>query len=131
MMWLDYFEKDYKNILDKTIKLKNLNIDEDIVCSQYINMFISAYNLIKLYLNYNGLFQFEPREVIKEAFYVELINDGERWINALSLFEVYESGEHKEFNNLILSYCKDENFYIFEELKNKFEKIKEEYEKAS
>lgn len=130
MIWLDYYKQEFLKTFDKTNKLRKSDTNEDIMCAQYIEMFNSACTLIKMYLNYNGLFQFEPREVIKEAFYVELIEDGERWINALSLAEVYETGE-KEFNSLILSYCEDENFVIYEHLKDKFKNYEEEYEKAS
>lgn len=127
MVWIDYYKNNYLKILEEFKVYNNNKAEEDLLCSMYVKLFNSACELLKMYLNYQGLFQFENREVIKEAFSVELINDGERWINALSLAEVYESGEVENLKSLILFYCEDKNFYIFEELKNKFEKLKEEY----
>ena len=127
MNWLNYYNNVFLKQLEDTDRLRK-NAQEDILCDAYVKLFNTACELIKLYINYNGLFQFEKRDVVKEAFYVELIEDGEIWINALSLAEVYETEETKNFNNLILSYCADEYFSIFKKLKDKFEQIKEEYE---
>ena len=38
----------------------------------------------------------QAEELTNEAFYVELISNGELWINALSLAEVYESSEKEK-----------------------------------
>ena len=128
MDWLDY----YNDIFIKKVKdfeeLKQKNTNTETKCKNYIALFNSSCELIKLFLNYQGLFQYENREIIKEAFYVELIEDGERWINALSLSEIYKTEEKELFYPLILSYCEDDNFYIFYDLINKFEKLKDEYE---
>lgn len=131
MMWLAYYKKDFLNEFNKMNHMRNNNADENSLCAQYITLFGAACNLLKLYLNYNGLFQFEPREVIKEAFYTDLIKDGERWMNALALSEVYQSGEWEPFKKLILSYCEDENFFIFNDLNNVFRQIQEEYDNTT
>jgi len=128
MYWLTNYNKIFIPLYNKIQKMRKTCNDENLLCSEYINLFNCACELIKQYLNYNGLFQFENREVIKEAIYVELLCDGERWINALSLAEVYEGDGKEKFNSLILSYLSDENFYIYDVLVKTFNKIKEEYE---
>lgn len=126
MLWLNYYN-DYSAMLSEFNDMERPVTDSDFLCEKYIEVFNSACNLLKVFLNYNGLFQFENREIIKEAFSVGLILDGERWINALSLNEIYETGDFEEFKPLILSYCEPENFYIFNDLKKIFDMIKEDY----
>ncbi len=130
MKWLDFYKNEYKRTLDSFNHLRKSGCDVNVLCKDYTNLVNVSCELIKLFINYQGLFQFENREIIKEAFYVGLIKDGEKWINALTLAEVYSSGEEK-FNNLILSYCKDENFVIFESLNTIFKNYSEGYEKDS
>lgn len=121
MKWLDFYKNEYIRTLDSFNHLRKSDCDVNVLCKDYTNLVNISCELMKLFINYQGLFQFENREIIKEAFYVGLIKDGEKWINALTLAEVYSSGEEK-FNNLILSYCKDENFVIFEDLNITFNK---------
>ena len=128
MKWLDFYNNEYKKVLNEVETLRNSDFDNEKICKEYVNLVNVSCELMKLFLNYQGLFQFEYREVIKEAFYVELISDGELWINALSLAEVYESSEKERFYPLIISYLQDENFYIFNKLKDRFDKIKAVYE---
>ena len=125
MKWINYYKNEYLKTFDKLNQLRGNNIDTSLLCEVYTNMVNTSCELIRLYINYQGLFQFEKREVIKEAFYVGIIKDGEKWINALTLAEVYDLGENK-FNSLIISYCKDENFVIFEDLKTTFKNYTEE-----
>ena len=130
MKWLDFYKNEYIRTLDSFNQLRKSDCDVSILCKDYTNLVNVSCELMKFFINYQGLFQFENREIVKEAFYVGLIKDGEKWINALTLVEVYSSGEDK-FNNLILSYCKDENFVIFEDLNITFKKYTEEYEQNS
>ena len=130
MKWLDFYKNEYIRTLDSFNQLRKSDCDVSILCKDYTNLVNVSCELMKFFINYQGLFQFENREIVKEAFYAGLIKDGEKWINALTLVEVYSSGEDK-FNNLILSYCKDENFVIFEDLNITFKKYTEEYEQNS
>ena len=130
MRWLEYYKQEFLDIYESINTIRNKQGSEELLCADYVKMFNTSCELLKLYLNYNGLFQFEPREVIKEAFYVGLIEDGKRWINALSLAEIYKTGENS-FNKLILQYCKDENFIIYDNLKKDFESLKEKYERTN
>lgn len=130
MKWLNFYKNEYTKTLDSFNQLRKSDFDEHMLCKEYSKLVNISCELIKLFINYQGLFQFENREIIKEAFYVGLIKDGERWINALTLAEVYFSGEEK-FNNLILSYCKDENFVIFDDLNSTFKNYVREYEHIS
>ena len=130
MKWIDFYKNEYIKVLDDFNQLRLNTSDVNILCVEYTNLVNTACELMKYFINYQGLFQFENREIIKEAFYVGLIKDGEKWINALTLAEVYSTGE-ENFNNLIVSYCKDENLVIFEDLNNTFFNYVREYERDS
>ena len=130
MNWIYFYKTEYRKTLENFNQLRKSDFDKKLLCKEYSNLINTSCELIKLFINYQGLFQFVNREIIKEAFYVGIIKDGERWINALTLAEVNSSGEEK-FNNLMLSYCKDENFVIFEDLNITFKKYTEEYEQNS
>ncbi len=54
---------------------------------QIFNLFLSTFNgavrTLKDYMRYQGIFQVDTREIIKEAFYVEIIEDGQSWIDMM------------------------------------------------
>jgi len=47
------------------------------------SLFDGAVKTLKSYLRYQGIFQTEVLEIIKEAFYVEFIEDGQTWVDML------------------------------------------------
>ena len=130
MSWIDYYKNTFCVTYNEISKNFNANIEEKVLCQKFIKLVDQSCELLKRFLNYNGLFQFENREVIKEAFSVELIEDGELWIDALQLFEAYKS-EQEKFNSLIALFCKNGSFIIFKKLMKKFEKLTDNYEKNS
>ncbi len=120
-VWKKYFEDTYLKVLEETRGLISGSLDSATVCAGYVKLFRASCTLLKFYMAYNGLFQFENREIIREAFYIELIKDGDIWINALSLVEAGEIQGFDRVEKMILSYCSDEFFHIFDDLKAKFE----------
>ncbi len=127
MLWLDYYNNSFLRNWELFTNLQKKSNDKISLCNGYIELFFSACELIKLFLHYNGIFHFRNIEIIKEAYSIELIEQGEKWMNALFYVNEYKAGNSEQFASHILSYCKDENFIIFNDLKNKFEKLKEEY----
>lgn len=51
-------------------------------------LFDGAIKTLMHYFRYQGIFQVDPFEIIKEAFYVEIIEEGQTWVNML--FDVNE-----------------------------------------
>jgi hypothetical protein len=68
--------------------------------------------------------------VIREAFYVELIDDGEVWIEALFLFEACNEKKNTDFEKLCLEFYNDEKFSIFDNLYQKCKSLEDEHEKT-
>ena len=46
-------------------------------------MFNSSVLLLRYYLKFNGIFYYENIDIIKEAYYLEIIEDGQSWIELL------------------------------------------------
>ena len=53
------------------------------VFSHFLSTFYGGVRTLKDYMRYQGIFQVETREIIKEAFYVEIIEDGQSWIDMM------------------------------------------------
>lgn len=87
--WLQRFENFEKSLqnLDETIDCINKNGINKIYTMALIQAFEISFELgwktIKDYLEYNGIKTDTPRETIKEAFSMNLITDGQTWINMM------------------------------------------------
>ncbi len=101
--WKFRYEGDFKYKLDEFENLlsdfkKQLN-NKDFINTEnrerffelFKSLFDGSVRTLKDYLSYEGIFHSEPIDIIKEAFYVEIIKDGQVWINMLfgikSMFE--------------------------------------------
>lgn len=120
---MNHFRKEYLNNSDSP---NDKCLEE--LCLFYYTLFNSACFLLQCYLAYNGLVQYEQRAVIKEAFYVELIQDGATWIKALSLCEIIKIHGPEKLKSVIAKSLKDEYFKIFDDLKSVVSNKLEEYE---
>lgn len=125
--WLNYYKTTFLPKLEKIQSLRQKSFVNAEICSEYVDFVIISCTLLQYYLAYNGLFQFNNREIIREAFYVELIDDGQYWINSLSLAVIIKKYGYQRVKSLMSDYLKDDHFYIFENLNKNFEKYMEKY----
>ena len=92
----------------------------DAVIQRFEFTYELSWNLIKLYLLYNGIAEVRtPREAFKEAFATGIINEGDTWINMLDdrnlTSHTYDEIEAREIYEKI----KNKYFIILERLKEK------------
>ena len=77
------YEKSYK-LLERTLLIKTPSEAEMGGLIQFYEMsFELAWKIMKDYLNEQGFVVNSPRQAIKQAFQIGLIEDGHVWINAL------------------------------------------------
>lgn len=124
--WRDSFRNLEKNYLDfdnfrkKMRKLADAGAAEvylDLFCQNYCALFNQTVDVIKYFLQEKGLFQQDRKEILAEAYYVELIHDGQIWIDAMTLVEKYEQGQiTDELKKLIIIYSTDGFFKIFDKI---------------
>ena len=133
MRWIEYFTKDFLNTYNKFFKICNSkNFNKSHLYNAYVNLVFTSCTLIMYYFNYNGLITNDKRYAIRTAYRYNLIQDGEKWINAYSLAEAYSGNIKAQFvKQLILEYCSKENTVIFKDLKKIFENLVDEYEQNS
>lgn len=81
----------------------------------FLLLFGASFLLLKYYLHNNGLFQFRETDVLREAFCIEILDNGEEWMR---LAKLYNNCSEKEIENILKDY-----FFVFENLKNKFEEL--------
>ncbi len=86
--WKQRFENFNKSyvLLDKYSKKEDLSELEQAGLIQFFEMtFELAWKVLKDYLESEGYIVKSPRETIKQAFQIELINDGHIWMEALTI----------------------------------------------
>ena len=132
ILWNDYYKKNFRELYEKALNFRdedgNINFPEDINQYDFFKkLFTTVIELLKLYLNNNGIFQFEKYEVIREAFYIELLEDGDIWMTALNLYTVSAQRKREEFNNLFATWLST-NFNIFDHIDDKFSQMVSENE---
>lgn len=133
--WYHYFsntfiEKNnsYQKLIDNIEDISSLSEEQKIsYIQETIEMFNTSVSLLKYYLKYNGIFYYENIDIIKEAFYLEILQDGQSWIELL--FDVKnieqikaDNREEELLHNIIDKYAKcfsDLNIFM----EKKYEKL--------
>ena len=131
--WRDSFNEfsnNYKNFnefrrqIPKLAEAGALEPYLNIFCQNYCVLFNQAVDSIKYFLQEKGLFQKEKKLILSEAYYVELIDDGQIWVDALTLVDYYEAGKVTDaLKNLIIVYSTDNYFKIFDKLNKTLEEM--------
>jgi len=124
--WKQRFENFNKSyiLLDKYSKKEGLSELEQAGLIQFFEMtFELAWKVLKDYLESEGYIVKSPRETIKQAFQMELINDGHIWMEALTVRNLTtHTYDEKVVNKLINDII---NVY-FPELKLLHDRLKKE-----
>ena len=90
-------------------------------------MFNSSVLLLRYYLKFNGIFYYENIDIIKEAYYLEIIEDGQSWIELLfdikNIEQIKADNKEEELlHNIVNKYDKcfsDLNIFM----EKKYEKL--------
>ena len=133
--WYFYFtntfiEKNnyYQNLIKNIEDISYLSDEEKVsYIQETIDMFNTSVSLLKYYLKFNGIFYYENIDIIKEAYYLEIIEDGQSWIELL--FDIKNIEQIKAYNkedellhNIVNKYAKcfsDLNIFM----EKKYEKL--------
>ena len=119
---LDDLEKAIQR-LEEALQEETTDLVIDGVLHRFEFTFELAWKTVKDYLEYQGISQKigSPREVIKEAFSVGIIESGDIWIEMMlsrnSLSHLYDEGISREIYNQIKE-------LYFKEIKNLENKLK-------
>jgi len=124
--WKQRFENFNKSytLLDKYSKKEDLSELEQAGIIQFFEMtFELAWKVLKDYLESEGYIVKSPRETIKQAFQIGLINDGHIWMEALT---VRNLTTHTYDENLVNKLISDIINIYFPELKLLHERLEKE-----
>ena len=121
--WEDYYTGEYKKVYDAmqlaySQMIKANGGDARMLIEVTCNIYYASCCLLKFYLINNGFFSTTNREVLKHAFYINFITDGDEWIEMGDLIYSREPVDIRYVVNFII-----ENFSIFEKLNNKFKEM--------
>ncbi|MBR1943195.1 nucleotidyltransferase substrate binding protein [bacterium] len=86
------------------------------------SLFDGAVKTLKSYLRYQGIFQTEVLEVIKEAFYVEIIEDGQAWVDMLFDTKDWAENNYKGLDIKARICIKERYLPVLNELNDFFQK---------
>ncbi len=114
------FEKSV-NALERAVKIKNPSETEKGGIIQFYEIaFELAWKTIKDYLEAGGFIVKSPREAIKQAFQIELITNGETWLEALDDRNLTTHIYDEQIAEKIVSKIKSSYFPMLKELYSKF-----------
>ncbi len=124
------YKQRFENFENAFLKLKSaLEIDEPSEIEkagviQYFEItFELAWKLLKDYLGYLGYDVKSPRDSIKRAFNLELISNGEQWLNALVDRNLTVHTYNQDEADAIYKRIKESYFSLFETLYSKFKEL--------
>lgn len=120
-----HFQNYYKDTFlplfeEVTSECQTSGFQEKELCEKFVVLFETSFMLLKYYLQNHGLFQFLEADVLREAFTIELLDDGEEWM------QVLEKVNNLQFSNPDEAKTKDfleylrTHFYMFENLNQTF-----------
>ena len=124
--WKQRFENFNKSytLLDKYSKKEDLSELEQAGIIQFFEMtFELGWKVLKDYLESEGYIVKSPRETIKQAFQIGLINDGYIWMEALTVMNLTT---HTYDENLVNKLISDIIKIYFPELKLLHERLEKE-----
>lgn len=120
----DNFKKSYQ-LLEKYTSLELTSEIEKAGFIQFFEMtFELAWKVMKDYLEAQGYIVKSPRETIKQAFQMELIEDGHFWIEALASRNLTTHTYDEEFAEEFVKDIKKMYFPLFQSL---YERLSKEY----
>ena len=115
-----YYINNFKIRYESAVKIKNSDCNMQQKYEELIILFETSFLLLKYYLQNNGLFQFTEQEVLREAFYIDFLDDGEEWMEVCTIIKDIHSKGFSESNYEHIQYIYDNLFFIFSNLNNKF-----------
>lgn len=89
------------------------------------SLFVKTQELLKAYLEYNGVFQKNDLLVFRYAYYSEILEDGQKWMNLFFCFNSNKKISLEDKYKYITMLFKNDYIKIFEKLIIYFEKQKE------
>jgi len=100
-------------LLEEALKIENPSIVEKAGIIQFFEIsFELAWKLMKDYLEFEGYNVKSPREAIKTAFSIELIDNGDMWLEALG-----------DRNLTVHTYNESDAEEIYEKIKEEYFKL--------
>lgn len=124
--WIQTYKKDFAKIfstfciLEEKTKFKNLDKllpeKRTILCNKYYEMFRISCKLLQEYLIYSGITQPNTLLTLKQAYYSEILTDGQRWINLFFLFKNYDRNRNEETEKDLINYINEEYFMLYKQL---------------
>ncbi|MEL3957007.1 nucleotidyltransferase substrate binding protein [Caldifermentibacillus hisashii] len=120
----DNFKKSYQ-LLEKYSSLELTSEIEKAGLIQFFEItFDLALKVLKDYLEAQGYIVKSPRETIKQAYQIEVIDDGHVWIEALSSRNLTTHTYDEQFTEKFVQDIQQVYFPLFKSL---YEKLLEEY----
>ncbi|MED4850603.1 nucleotidyltransferase substrate binding protein [Caldifermentibacillus hisashii] len=120
----DNFKKSYQ-LLEKYSSLELTSEIEKAGLIQFFEItFELAWKVLKDYLEAQGYIVKSPRETIKQAYQMEVIDDGHVWIEALSSRNLTTHAYDEQFTEKFVQDIQQVYFPLFKSL---YEKLLEEY----
>lgn len=124
--WEDVYKENFLPAYNNFIKLRSEDSSElNELTTCYLNLFEASYKVLRIYMANKGIFVTPKMDVIKTAYKVYLIDNGQIWIDVLSAIETLDKTECSSnlsvyFDDKFIKIYTDLNERLEKELKNVF-----------
>lgn len=117
----NYYKDTFLPLFEEvTSECQTSGFKEKELCEKFVVLFETSFMLLKYYLQNHGLFQFLEADVFREAFAIELLDDGEEWMQVLKKVNNLQFANPDEVKNKDFLEYLTKHFYIFENLNQTF-----------
>jgi len=118
--YLNYLNA-YTNLSTEINKTKFSNLERAGIIQYFEVAFELAWKTIKDYLESEGIIVQTPREVLKQAFAIKIIENGEDWLECLDKRNLLTHTYNEELASFALSAIQKKYFELFKNLSQFFE----------
>lgn len=133
--WEDYYKTKWLDNYNAIVQCKNNNDHENPkmltnVLNIFTSFFLSSCELLRYYIENNGLFYSNYKRILMSAFRCGLIDDGDSWVTIYDLISKIDTDDIENMTKIV-NYSLNQHFDIFNDLYYHFNKLMEDYDTNS
>lgn len=130
--WMGIYENRFKKVYESLknletkpafSKLDKLPADKKaLLCKKYFKLFDISCEMLNSYLMYCGTYQPSRILVLRKAYNLEVVKEGQKWVNLYFIFKNYKNHCDEKTEKFVLAHLNGGYLKIFDDLNLYMEK---------